>query len=289
MATIKSELARARGLLKSNLECEILLAFVIKKSREFLTAHPEYELKTRQAGVFLRLMENRHAGVPVAYLTNHKEFYGLDFYVDARCLIPRPETEMLVEETLSIVNDHFPEKHVKILDVGTGSGAIAIALGKNIPLAEVTATDISSEALEIAEMNITLHGLQGKVRLIKSDLLFSLMREDFDIIVANLPYIGTNKFNFVEKEVVDNEPNIALFGGDDGLGLYESLFEQISKMPQKPRFLLGEFGFLQRESLEAILNKIFIQKADGGEKSSVPQIIFKKDLASLDRLFIVGF
>ncbi|MEK7529253.1 MAG: peptide chain release factor N(5)-glutamine methyltransferase [Patescibacteria group bacterium] len=282
MITLSEALRHARGVLPHQSEAEILLATLLKADRSFLIAHPEHEVSDELERDFLNCVERRAAGEPVAYILRKKEFFGLEFEVDSRCLIPRPETELVVETALEYI-DMKAETSTPVrtlLDVGTGSGAIAVTLAKRVPLLHVTATDISSDALCVASANANKNEVGGRVEILQSDLLSAVSSRTFDIIVANLPYIGTEHFNFVEKEVAKFEPQVALFGGKDGLELYRKLFEQVKKLTNLPRMLLGEFGFLQREVLESILNEYFGSNA---------KISFRQDMALLDRIFIVDF
>lgn len=268
--------------MQSLLEAEVLLAFVFGKPREYLIAHPGKPVPLSKSRKFRELLEKRASGIPLAYLTRSREFYGIDLYVDERCFIPRPETELLVDLVREFLQKFSAEKNAgkTILDLGTGSGAIAIALAKNIPEVKIAASDISKDALKVAAINVKKHNLQKRIRLVESDLLTNLSGFKFSGIIANLPYIGEKKFSFVEKSVRDFEPASALFGGDDGLSLYEKLFSQISNLKQKPKFLIGEFGFLQQKTLRRLLNKFFVQKR---------QIRFHKDLAGIPRAFTVTF
>jgi release factor glutamine methyltransferase len=258
------------------LAVEVLLAFCLNVEREDLFMDHESEVSGECMEKFEALFGRFFAGEPVAYLTNKKEFYGLDFYVDNNVLIPRPETELLVEEVLKLVEpDEVP---ARILDVGTGSGCIAVALAKKLDKAILTATDVSTGALEVAKKNAGSHGVSGKIEFVVADLMEGI-GGPFDIIVANLPYIGEKRFNFVSREAREFEPHVALFGGDDGLGPYKRLFNQVSSQTWRPRYLLGEFGFLQGEEMRDLLGKYF-----GGNEIRVV-----KDYASIDRIFMVGF
>ncbi len=257
-----------------HLGSELLLAFVLDKNREYLLAHGDEDVSAPMLDNFEKLFSRMIAGEPVAYLINKKEFYGLDFFVDRRVLIPRPETEHLVEKILEF-STQTPSA-LKILDVGTGSGCIAVSLARNIASAQVAGVDISDEALEVARLNADRHGLTSRMRFFSSNLL-TAVDEPFDIVVANLPYIGEKRFSFVSKSAYDYEPHVALFGGDDGLGLYVKFFEQLSQKSWRPRLLLGEFGFLQRDELVALFQKFFPDD----------KIRFEQDYAHIDRMFVV--
>lgn len=269
---------------KDRLAAELIVGHVLGQSKEWVFAHPEYEFSSEQAERLAQLWQRFEKGESVAYLIGEKEFFGLKFKVDSRVLVPRSETEHLVEAILGLVKD-IPEP--RILDVGTGCGAIALALAHQLPRAQVFASDVSPEAIEVARENAERLGLSDQVSFFVSDLLESLPREELrpDVIVANLPYIGTEKFHFIEKSVNEFEPHVALFGGSDGLDLYRRFFEQINCSTReavegkgwRPQWILGEFGSLQKETLVEELARYF----------PLAQIEFHTDLAGLDRFFIV--
>ncbi len=274
MTSVLDCLERAR-VLNKRLEAELLLVAVLQVSKETVFAHPERMMEPDEAERFERFWRRVEQGEPVAYILGVKEFFGLEFKVDPRALIPRPETEHLVETVIGLVQGiEVP----CILDVGTGCGAIALALQHALPQARVWGSDVSEEAIALARENATQLGLD-QVKFVVSDLLESLSEEtkSVDVLVANLPYIGKEKFHFVEKSVEDYEPHVALFGGSDGLRLYEELFDQINCSTKGVKWVFGEFGSLQREVLE-----LMIQKAFPGGK-----VDFHTDLAGLDRYFVI--
>ncbi|MBU1019404.1 MAG: peptide chain release factor N(5)-glutamine methyltransferase [Patescibacteria group bacterium] len=262
-----SDLLKGARADKKLLEAEVLLGFVLEKSREWAIAHDEEEVSSEDLKKFHGFWVRLQKGEPLAYLTNDKEFFGLKFYVDKRVLVPRPETEALVE----LVNDLDCQK---VVDVGTGCGNIACSLALNSDL-EVCATEVSQEACQVARKNI--EDLGAKVELFCGNLLEPVKDRDFDIIVANLPYIGRERHNLVADNVAEHEPDVALYGGDDGLRLYEEMFEQINEFGMKPRYILGEFGFLQGEEVLDLMKKYF----PGAEFE------IKQDLSGLDRNFVV--
>lgn len=253
----------------TSLEKEVLLANLLGKNREFLLTNPEYEVSNEQSERFYGLIRSHERGVPIAYLIKHKEFFGLSFIVDERVLIPRPETEFLVEKVIEFAGKDPSIK--KIVDIGTGSGNIACSLAKNLENVQIFATDVSDKALEVAKINA--QKLNVVISFIKSDLLDELKDMEFDIIVANLPYIGTETNSFVSKETEEHEPHVALYGGSDGLELYEKLFNQVKNF----KYLMGEVGFNHREALEKLFEKYF--------PNSNCEVL--KDLAGLDRYFII--
>lgn len=265
---IKSALAWGTGLLTSGtkrLDAEVLLAHVLKKSREYLAGNPEADLGDTQQKLYKKIVQKRREGEPVAYLTGEKEFFGLKITVNKNCLIPRPETEMLVIEAIRLAKNY---KNPRICDVGTGSGAIAIALARHVAGARVTATDISKKALDLARKNAQAH--DEDITFIQCDLLPD---GRFDIVVANLPYLRADDTGISEK-TRKYEPHLALFGGgQDGLSLYKKLFGDIEGRTSKPDCVLGEFGQGQEETIKTML----------------PDAEIKNDLAGIPRLFIWQF
>ncbi|MEK7085389.1 MAG: peptide chain release factor N(5)-glutamine methyltransferase [Patescibacteria group bacterium] len=241
------------------LDCEVLLANVLGVDMEYLIAHSDEEVDHDLFELFCVYLKKIKDGCPVAYIVKEKEFYGLNFYVDNRVLVPRPETEMLVEKVLRFLKSNAEEgRRFRVLDVGTGSGNIAISLAKNFDAQEVVALDVSEGAIEIAKINIEQHSVEDKVEVYQSDLLEAIEdNENFDVIVANLPYIGKVKNNDVDENVRKYEPGDALFAGDDGLELYKKMFQQVVDKGVGYRLIVGEFGSMQRKDLEALLNKYF--------------------------------
>jgi len=270
------------------IDSEVVLAHILGETKEYLLAHGDEEVSSSDELLFNSYIDRIVLGEPVAYITCRKEFYGNDFFVDKRVLVPRPETEMIVEKVIefleAVVKYGDGSRKLKLVDVGTGSGNIAISIAKHFrdylddPLDEVFAVDISEDALEVCRINIGQHGLEDKIQAFASDLLEFLEEgESCDIIVANLPYIGEVEDRFVEKNVEDFEPNVALFGGNDGLELYKKMFQQIKEKDVKFRLMIGEFGFAQGEKMKELLSKYFEQD----------EWKIEEDLAGIPRIFIV--
>lgn len=256
------------------LDCELLLAFILAEKKEYLLAHGDEEVSGEDEKLFLSYLERVKMGEPIAYIVGEKEFFGLDFFVDSRVLIPRPETEFLVERALEFLEEKGGRK---IIDVGTGSGCIAVSIARNLPgNEEIQMVDISEEALAVARMNAERHEVEDRVQLFQSDLLEEA-DDYYDVIVANLPYIGEVKHRFVAENTEKFEPAVALFGGEDGLVLYKKMFQQIRDRNIRFRLLLGEFGFDQAGDMEKLLNNYFEQNWE----------IFD-DLAGIPRFFIVN-
>jgi release factor glutamine methyltransferase len=240
--TRQQALERARELLTRHniedaaLESEVLLSHVLKINRAQLLSEPEVELPKRHEETFKTFIKRRIKGEPHAYITAHREFYGLDFEVDKRVLIPRPETELLVEQAIEKAKNY---PNPVIVDIGTGSGVIAVSLAKNLPHAQIYAVDISKAALKVTERNCRKHQVEERVTLVRGDLLES-SPEQVDIIVANLPYVLTGE---VPKVNTDGfEPDLALDGGADGLDAIRRLCRQAKDMLQPGGCLMLEIG-----------------------------------------------
>jgi len=270
----------AHGLKLPRLEAEILLSAILKKPREFLLAHGERKLTASQISNFKLKISRRLGGEPVAYLTGHKEFYGLDFYVNKNVLIPRPETELLVQEAAKLITRN--SKLVTLVDVGTGSGCIAITLAK-LTKQKLMAIDISKKALAVAKQNAKLHGVAKNIKFFKGDLLEPLLNSKFVIrhssfvILANLPYLDSKWKNLLKSSDslgLKFEPKVAIAGGADGLSLYRKLAKQIKSLKKLNLTLLCEIGHLHGPKMK----KIF---------SFAKKIQIKKDLSGLNRLAII--
>jgi release factor glutamine methyltransferase len=213
------------GVTDSALEARLLVEHVIDRDRAWVLAHPEVALSADQEGRLADLVDRRLRGEPIPYLLSRREFYGMDFYVDSRVLIPRPETEVLVDEILQVTA--ATSAGIRIIDVGTGSGAIALALAAHLPEARVTGVDCSADALEVAKLNAYRLGVIDRVTLIQGNLL-SWTREPVDIVVANLPYIPKERLPKLPSGVLEYEPTLALDGGVGGLELNLNLIRQIA-------------------------------------------------------------
>ncbi len=205
----------------ASLETRVILCHVLDKSREWLATHPDFELNEPQLQSANQLLERIKNGEPLPYLVGKQSFYGLDFYVTPDVLIPRPETELLIEECITWLEEH-PSKR-KLVDVGTGSGAIALTLADRFEDLQVTAIDISEKALDVARKNASLLKVESHIEFKQNDLLQNLPGR-FDVIAANLPYIPTGKLKALQ--VTRFEPPLALDGGADGLDLIRRLIQQ---------------------------------------------------------------
>jgi len=245
------------------MNAEVLLMFSLGCDRAYLYAHPERELTERELDGYQSLLRERGRGVPTQYITGHQEFWGLDLIVSPAVLIPRPETEHLVETVMELAglssgnatrdSDQTARK-LRILDVGTGSGAIALALAHELPQAELWAADISSTALEVARANAARLQLTERLRFLESDLLAALDPGlAFDFIVSNPPYVGEGEEDKVQREVRKFEPRVAVFAGPDGLDIIRRLVPQALAALNPSGWLLLEIGYTQEAQVLELL------------------------------------
>ena len=256
--TLKDAVERASGAI-SRRDAEFLLRHVMERDRAWLLAHPDAALPETQARRFEALVQRRSAHEPVQYLTGHQEFFGLDLEVTPDALIPRPETELLVEAVLAWVGGQPAEPdELRLVDVGTGTGAIALALASRLPDAEVWAVDVSEPVRRVLERNAERTGLTGCVRFAESDLLEAFADEieagrRFDVVVSNPPYVPLADGGTLAPEVREYEPHLALFGGEDGLAVYRRLIPQAWAALRGGGLLAMEMGYGQEGALRGLL------------------------------------
>lgn len=267
-------LLEARQLLTSagdrpGLEAQVLLEHILEQPRAWVIAHPEALLSNSQQESLAALLAQRLQGTPLPYLLGHWEFYGLDFIVNENVLIPRPETEFLVEEALDWLRGRRPP--LLVADVGTGSGCIAVSLACHAPAVTVLATDISRPALTLAQQNVLRHAVSGRVHLVQANLL-EAFAGPLDLVCANLPYIPTTSLNGLD--VARREPRLALDGGPDGLRLIERLIEQAPERIAPGGLMALEMQFDQGEWIAALCRETF----PGAE------VRVERDLAGFDRI-----
>lgn len=261
-----------KGIDNPRLDAEVLLAHVLKTDRLRLYVDFHKPLQPEELSVYRMLIKQRTQRIPVAYLTGSREFMGLPFLVSPSVLIPRPDTEILVEALLERID---AENKVRIVDIGSGSGAIIISLLRKLTNAQGVAVDISQEALNVVRNNAGQLGVAERLCLIHGDLLKSLLEEKFDIIVSNPPYIPTEEIAGLEQEV-HKEPILALDGGPDGLNFYRAIVEQ-SREVLLPRGLLAfEVGVNQAEQVAALLK----------QTDQFAKIEIIKDYGGIDRVVI---
>jgi len=209
------------------MNAELLLMFVLGCDRAYLYAHPERKLSADDLAGYESALAERSRGVPAQYITGHQEFWGMDLIVTPAVLIPRPETEHVVETVLELARKkNAATEKLRVVDVGTGSGAIALALAKELPEGEIYATDLSAAALEIAKANASRHQLASRIQFREADLLAGLAGDFFDFVVSNPPYVGQSEEDQVQLEVRKFEPRHAVFAGEKGTEVIERLIPQ---------------------------------------------------------------
>ncbi|MCX7755128.1 MAG: peptide chain release factor N(5)-glutamine methyltransferase [Anaerolineales bacterium] len=265
-----------------SLEKQILLAHITGHSRSWVLAHPELTLTPAQQAALEEASRQLQAGVPLPYILGHWEFFGLDFEVSPDVLIPRPETELLIETALAWAQTHPPLGPVyRFIDVGTGSGIIPVTLATHLPSAEFLATDISPAALKIARRNAAKHGVAERIHFLQADLLPDetalAMAEQTtaDLLTANLPYIPTATLETLE--IFGREPTLALDGGPDGLQLIRRLLAQVTAKRLAVRLILLEIEYRQGMAVITLARQHF----------PAARIEIKRDLAGHDRLLVV--
>lgn len=266
------EALKLEGIESYVLDCDLLLGKVMKKDRLFLLLNREYEVTHNEAKEYYRLLELRKNRMPIKYMLEECEFMGLSFYIKEGVLIPRPDTEVLVECSITEVAKN---KFKNVCDVCCGSGIIGITIASLVDNIKVKCCDISDTAYEVTSENIKRLNVSGKVDVVKSDLLnyFIQTQEKFDVIVSNPPYIRKNVIETLMKDVKDFEPYEALCGGDDGLDFYRDITSQSLKLLNKGGMLLFEIGYDQKDEVSSIL-----------KGSGFGEIECIKDLAGKDRV-----
>jgi len=244
------------------LQAEVLLCHLLGCDRAYLFAHPERELTQDEQSSYQRLIARRAAGEPLQYLTGHQEFWKAEFEVTPAVLIPRPETEHLIEAVLELVRESGGDAGgagLRLIDVGTGSGAIAVTLARELPQAEVWATDLSDAALEVARRNAErlLSGKDGaRVHFLQGDLLSAVTRDaSFDFVVSNPPYVADEEAHEMQCEVVRHEPGMALFAGAEGLDVIRRLIPQAAEALARGGWLVMEIGAGQEVAVRALLRE----------------------------------
>lgn len=275
--TIKDALTEAINLLKkSNIEnpiqqAKILLASVLQKGKEYILINENEVLLNEIYNEFIAKIEKLQKGIPLQYITHIQEFMGMDFYVDENVLIPQPDTEILVEEVLNLIGK---QENLSLLDMCTGSGAIAVSIAKNTNNCKVYAVDISNSALEVAKKNAIRNEVDEKIEFINSNMFEKLdINKKFDIIVSNPPYIETDIIKQLDIQV-QNEPKIALDGGFDGLDFYRNILANSKKYLKENGTIAMEIGYNQRKAVTDLF------------KTQYKNIYCKKDLSGNDRVIV---
>ena len=276
--TIKETVRKGMIILKTNnvtepnIKSRLIMQFVLNKPREYLVVYDKEKLTLRQEVNYFKAIKKLCNGIPIQHITNRQEFMKMTFFVDENVLIPRPDTEILVEEVIKIAKKINAKK---ILDLCTGSGAIAISLAKYIDKSNITAVDISDKALNVAKLNAKNNEVEDRITFVESDLFKNLKKEKYDIIVSNPPYIKKEVLKKLDKEV-QKEPKLALDGGYDGLDFYRKIINKAEEYLKFNGYLCFEIGYDQKEDVENLLK----------EQEKYINITCKKDLCDNDRVVI---
>lgn len=263
---------KTNGIKEPNLKSRLLMQYILNQPREYILVHDDKQLTLRQNVDYFKGIKRLIEGVPIQHITHRQEFMKLNFYVDENVLIPRPDTEILVEEAISICKKN---NYTKILDLCTGSGAIAVSLAKYLKNVDITALDISKNALKIAKRNARANKVEEKITFIESNLFDNLSNNKYDIIVSNPPYIKKDEIKNLDKEV-KKEPLLALDGGIDGLDFYRKIVKNAYKYLNNKGILCLEIGFNQKEDVTNLLEK----------EGKYRNFYCKKDLGQNDRIII---
>jgi release factor glutamine methyltransferase len=281
---------REANVPSHTLAAELLLMHVLGRDRTWLYAHAESVIEPARAEAYFALIARRAAGEPTQYLTGKQEFWGLEFEVNRDVLIPRPETEHVVEVALERLPRRTGERDVRagaggklrIADVGTGSGSIAVALATELPNAEIVATDISKAALEVARRNAIRHGAADRIELVKTNLLEQILHDSrsgdedrvFDLIASNPPYLAHDEKEALPREVREHEPHVALFGGATGTDVYARLIEQAGTLLRLGGVLVMELGYNSAPQVAQLLrNAAWTNVEMTNDLAGIPRVI----------------
>ncbi|MDR2162380.1 MAG: peptide chain release factor N(5)-glutamine methyltransferase [Clostridiales Family XIII bacterium] len=276
MISVAENILREAGNPDYKVDAEMLLCHAIKYDPQKIFMNWAKEVDDDHAEKFFAMVQKRAEGTPTQYLTNEQSFKGLRFYVDENVLIPRPETESLVDEVLTYIGDNKSAKSA--LDLGTGSGVIAVSLAKKVPQLKITASDISEGAIAIAENNADRLGVRGQIRFTRSDI-FGGFKTGFtgpkwDVIVSNPPYIRSAVLPTLQREIYEHEPQIALDGGEDGLDIYRRIIDGAPTFLRKTGAVFLEIGYDQAHAVTSLFR----------QNGSYVRIAVTPDIAGHDRV-----
>jgi release factor glutamine methyltransferase len=240
------------------LDADVLLAHAINRPRRFVFTYPDYQIPLENLEVFQKLIFRRAKREPIHYILNNREFWSLEFFVNSNVLIPRPETEHLIDHFLELARSQKNEQRsLEVLDIGVGSGNISIAVLKELPLVKVTAIDISEDALEVAKRNAKNHDVLNRIQFCLGDLFpkGDLFPDQFDFVLSNPPYIASSEFDSLEPEITCFEPKVALISGKTGLEVYERLISETLLRLKFGGYLILEIGDGQLEQIKNLIDQ----------------------------------
>ena len=273
-----TEYLTSKGIESPRLSSELLLSNVLELKRIDLYTQFDKQVPQDQLDKLHELVKRAGLYEPVAYLTGKTEFYSLELDITSDCMIPRPETELLVQRAIEFLRTRSGVQYV--CDLCTGSGCIAVAIAKNFPDARITATDISAAALEVADRNIEKHRLKEQVRLLCGDLFEPVIQQldvsQFDLIVCNPPYVSTSEYENLDKNIKDYEPQSALLAGEDGMDVYQKIVEKVDDFLKPGAALMLEIGYAQGPTVRELLE----------QTGTFGEIKIEKDFHDNDRIVI---
>lgn len=261
------------------LDAEVILSNLLQMERIKLHIYPEMEISREICQKFWSAVEKRLNSMPVQYIVNQQEFMGLELWVEEGVLIPRGDTEILVEKVLEIYQQYYSSKAIKVLDIGVGSGAITVSIAKLIGQSKVYGIDISPKALEVANKNALKHGVENRITFLQGSLFEPIedknLEKSLDLVVSNPPYIPRKTIETLSKEVKDYEPSLALDGGEDGLDFYREIVKKAPNFLKEEGWLVFEIGYDQGEALQEMMMK-----------EGFVDVEVITDLAGLDRVVL---
>ena len=259
-----------------SLETQMMIAKVIEKDRLYIMLNLEEDIDESKVEIIKTMIDKRKNSYPLQYILGEREFWGMDFKVSEGVLIPRQDTEILIEETLKKLKDNKHKSNLKGFEIGVGSGIISITLLKEIETLTMIGVDINDKAIELTKANALKHEVNDRLCILKSNLFEKINKENqFDFIISNPPYIETKVIDSLKEDIKKHEPKLALDGGEDGLDFYRAIIEQSKPYISPEGFIAFEIGYNQAEAVK----KIFVE-------NGYPNVTIAKDLAGFDRVVI---
>lgn len=276
-----SKLFKSVEIINPERETELLLSYFLKMNRSEIYLNSDRALKNKEKKQLENMIQERIRKIPLQYITKHQEFMGMDFLVEKGVLIPRPETEILVERVIERLKKRKSSSHLKIVDLGTGTGIIAISIAKFIKDITIYATDISKKSLQVAFKNAQKHSCEDKIIFLQGDLfrpfLGKIDKNSLDVIISNPPYINSDDFKLLPPEIKDNEPKIALYGGVDGIDYYRKIVKESPKFLKRDGFIALEVGLNQAKIIKELILK---------ENNYRKNVEIFKDYSGIERVVI---
>ncbi len=276
-----SKLFKSVEIINPERETELLLSYFLKMNRSEIYLNSNRALKNKEKKQLENMIQERIRKIPLQYITKYQEFMGMDFLVEKGVLIPRPETEILAERVIEKLKKRKSSSHLKIVDLGTGTGIIAISIAKFIKDITIYATDISKKSLQVALKNAQKHNCEDKIIFLQGDLfrpfLGKIEKNSLDVIISNPPYINSDDFKLLPPEIKDNEPDIALYGGVDGIDYYRKIIEGSPKFLKRDGFIALEVGLNQAKTIKELILK---------ENNYRKNVEIFKDYSGIERVVI---